>query len=202
MAGAARRPLPRAFYLRPTVEVARDLLGKQLVRRSPEGTAAGRIVEVEAYLGRDDPASHAFRGPTPRARIMYGRGGVAYVYFSYGTHWCMNVVTGPRGTAGAVLIRALEPAAGIDLMRARRGRAALFELCSGPGKLARALGITGADNGADLVRSHLVLEDGPAPAEIAVSPRIGITRNAEAPLRFFDAASPHVSRRARSRRAG
>jgi DNA-3-methyladenine glycosylase len=199
------RPLPRTFYVRPTVEVARDLLGKILYHRAADGLAGGRIVEVEAYLGEDDPASHAFRGPTPRARVMFEEGGRAYVYFSYGAHWCMNVVTERAGKAGAVLVRALEPLAGIALMQARRGRAvrdlaaerALRELCSGPGKLTQALAITRAEDGADLVRSPLFLAEGPSPAAIAASPRIGISRNAAAPLRFFDAASPFVSRRAR-----
>lgn len=187
-------PLPRAFYLRPTAEVARDLLGKVLVHRTAAGEAAGRIVEVEAYLGQDDAASHAFRGPTPRARIMYEEGGRAYVYFSYGTHWCMNVVTEPRGRAGAVLVRALEPVLGIDIMKERRLREAVLDLCSGPGKLAQALGIGAAENGADLVRSSLFLRAGAPPREVAVSKRIGITRNAEAPLRFFEAGNPFVSR--------
>jgi DNA-3-methyladenine glycosylase len=187
--------LPRAFYLRGTVEVARDLIGKILAHRTPEGLAAGRIVEVEAYLGREDPASHAFRGPTPRAKVMFEEGGRAYVYFSYGVHWCVNVVTGPEGTGGAVLIRALEPIAGIGLMRRRRGREALEDLCSGPGKLTRALGIGPALNRADLLASPLTVREGPrAAGRIGVSTRIGIRRATHEPLRFFEVGNPHVSR--------
>jgi len=192
--------LPRAFYVRPTVEVARDLLGKTLVHRTPDGLASGRIVEVEAYLGEDDPASHAFRGPRGRAELMFREGGLAYVYFSYGVHYCMNVVTGPAGTGGAVLIRALEPLRGVALMRRRRAREPLTELASGPGKLAQALAIGPEQNGLSLLKSSLSLQPGAAPASIAESPRIGITRAADWPLRFYDPASPHVSRRASSRR--
>jgi DNA-3-methyladenine glycosylase len=191
----ASRGLPGSFFLRPTVEVARDLLGCVLSHETPEGRAAGRIVEVEAYLGEDDPASHAFRGPTPRARIMFEEGGRVYVYRSYGAHWCMNVVCEPRGRAGAVLVRALEPVEGVDLMRARRGRDDLEALCSGPGKLAQALGIDLSHNGGCLRTGVLRLGRGVPPAEIAVSARIGITRNADAPLRFFEAGSRFVSRR-------
>ncbi len=199
----AARPLPRSFYRRPTVEVARDLLGKVLRHATPAGAAAGRIVEVEAYLCEEDPASHAFRGPTPRSRIMFEEGGRAYVSFSYGMHCCMNVVCHPRGAAGAVLLRALEPfGEGIDLMRRRRGREAEADLCSGPGKLTQALGITLAENGADLVRSALtiVAEDGrlagrpPDALAIEASPRIGISRAQDRPLRFFVPGHPCVSR--------
>jgi DNA-3-methyladenine glycosylase len=194
------RSLPRAFYVRPTVDVARDLLGKVLVHETAEGVAAGRIVEVEAYLGPDDPASHAFRGPRGRAWVMFEAGGRAYVYFSYGVHWCMNVVTAPAGTGGAALVRALEPVAGIDLMRRRRGREALADLASGPGKLAQALAIGPAENALDLVprsrgaRPALTILDGDAPAAIDATPRIGITRAAEWPLRFLERGSAFVSR--------
>lgn len=188
--------LPRSFFVRPTIEVARELLGKTVIHRTPEGLAAGRIVEVEAYLGEDDPASHAFRGPRGRAEMMFREGGVAYVYFSYGVHWCANVVTGAPGVGGAVLIRALEPTQGLALMRRRRGREPLTDLTSGPGKAAQALGIGPAQNGADLVRSPLAILAGPAPDAIAVSPRIGITRAADWPLRFYVPGSPFVSRRA------
>lgn len=194
------RALPRRFYLRPTVEVARDLLGKVLRHETHEGVAAGRIVEVEAYLGEADPASHAWRGPTPRARVMFEEGGRAYVYFSYGAHWCMNVVTEEEGTAGAVLIRALEPIEGLDLMRARRGRAVVHELCSGPGKLTQALAIDREQNRADLVRSSLTVRDGPPPAAIAASPRIGVSRAREALLRFYEPGNPHVSAKGGGRR--
>lgn len=186
--------LPRSFFTRDTVTVARALLGTVLQHRTSEGVAAGRIVEVEAYLGEDDPASHAFRGPRGRAEMMFRQGGVAYVYFSYGVHWCMNVVTGPAGHGGAVLIRALEPTAGIALMQRRRGRDEPTALASGPGKLAQALGIARAQNGADLVSSSLSVLAGPAVEEVAVSPRIGISRAADWPLRFFVPGNAHVSR--------
>lgn len=187
--------LPRSFYTRDPVTVARALLGQFLEHRTPEGVAAGRIVEVEAYLGEDDPASHAFRGAQGRAEVMFREGGIAYVYFSYGVHWCMNVVAGPAGVGGAVLLRAVEPVEGITLMQRRRGRDALTDLGSGPGKLAQALGIGRQQNGADLMRSELRILEGPAAPDIAVSPRIGITKAADWPLRFYLADSPHISRR-------
>ncbi len=166
-----------------------------LRHETAEGVAAGRIVEAEAYLGTEDPASHAYRGPSGRAWVMFEAGGCAYVYFSYGTHWCMNVVAGPKGVGGAVLIRALEPLEGLDLMRARRGRDAPEDLCSGPGKLARALGIGPEQNAADLRASALTVRKAPfPPGEIAVSPRVGISRAVDAPLRFFERGNPHVSR--------
>jgi DNA-3-methyladenine glycosylase len=189
------KPLPLSFFTRPTVEVARDLLGKALVRRMPEGVAAGRIVEVEAYLGEgEDPASHAHRGPRGRAAVMFERGGIAYVYLSYGVHRCANVVTGRRGEGGAVLIRALEPLLGEALMRARRGVAERRALASGPGKLTQALAIGEAENGACLRRSTLIVAEGPPPARIEATPRIGITRAADWPLRFVEAGSAFLSR--------
>lgn len=191
-------PLPRAFYDRPTLDVAPDLIGTIIVCRTPEGVAAGRIVEVEAYLGREDPASHAYRGPTPRAKIMYGEAGHAYVYFSYGMHACMNVVTDREGVGGAFLLRAIEPIAGLDLMRRRRGRDAPKDLGSGPGKLTAALGITLAMNGTDLTTGagplHLAARDRP-PGPIERSVRIGISRARDLPYRFFEAGNPCVSRR-------
>jgi DNA-3-methyladenine glycosylase len=189
--------VPREFYARPTVAVAQDLLGLVLRHATLEGTAAGRIVEVEAYLGLDDPASHAYRGPTPRARVMFGPPGHAYVYVSYGVHACMNVVCETPGVAGAVLIRALEPVAGLALMRRRRGVADPRALCSGPGKLTQALGVTLALNEADLVRPPLTIgrfRGARAPAAIAAGPRVGITAARDWPLRFFEAGSPFVSR--------
>ncbi len=198
-------PLPRSFFARPTIEVARDLLGLVLRHESPEGPAAGRIVEVEAYLGRDDPASHAYRGPTPRARIMYGPPGHAYVYLSYGVNHCVNVVCEPDGTAGAVLLRALEPVLGLDLMARRRGCTDPRGFCSGPGKLARALGIDLARNGADLTRPPLSVEDGRlalAPARIETSGRVGLRVAADRPLRFVEAGSRFLSRGPGFGRAG
>jgi len=175
--------LKRGFYERPTIEVARALLGKVLVH---EGTA-GIIVETEAYLGGDDLASHSARGITNRTRVIFGPPGHAYVYLIYGMYECLNIVAEPAGQPGCVLVRALQPVAGIEIMRQRRAAARRFEdLASGPGKLTLALGITRAHNGADLTRGPLVVRE-PAvqqPFEIAVTPRIGITQCADLPLRF------------------
>ncbi|MDO8835599.1 MAG: DNA-3-methyladenine glycosylase [Vicinamibacterales bacterium] len=153
----ARCP-PRVFYRRPTLAVARDLLGLALVHETPAGRTAGLIVEVEAYIGESDPACHAAAGPTPRNEPMYGQPGRAYVYLNYGLHHLVNVVTEPSGVPAAVLIRALEPVEGVDMMRVRRGvrrdgrPVAVHDLCRGPGNLTRAMGIGPAQNRADLVR--------------------------------------------------
>lgn len=169
--------------------VAPLLLNRLLVR---DDGRAGRIVEVEAYAGADDPASHAYRGPTPRNRVMFGPPGRLYVYFSYGMHWCANVVTGPEGEGGAVLIRALAPVAGLEAMRAARWRNQKRQvdrdLCRGPGRLTQALGITGEMDGADLLApgSPVRLEsDGTAPPPgPEMSPRVGITAAADRPWRW------------------
>jgi DNA-3-methyladenine glycosylase len=185
--------LPRRFYARGTIDVARDLLGKILVY----GPAAGIIVETEAYLGGDDLASHSAAGITDRTRVIFGPPGHAYVYLSYGMHDCMNIVAEPAGKPGCVLIRALEPLEGLDVMRARRPRARTDrDLTSGPGKLTRALGITRKHTGVDLTRGDLiVLSRSPAPTfRIAVTPRIGIVKCAELPLRFFIEGNKFVSR--------
>ena len=176
--------LKRDFYARPTLEVARDLLGKVLRHRTAEGTAAGRIVEVEAYIGEDDPACHAAPGPTARNAPLYGPPGIAYVYLNYGLHYLVNAVTEAAGSPAAVLIRALEPVDGIALMRARRSRLrwrqgkpapADHELCRGPGNLTAALGITLAQNQRPLTRPPLTIEDrGDRVAHVSWSPRIGI----------------------------
>jgi len=179
VAAASTRLLPRAFYLQPTLRVARALLGKILVRDGPDGRTAGRIVEVEAYRGPRDRAAHSFGSRrTARNEVMYGPPGRAYVYFIYGMHHCVNVVCQPRDVPEAVLVRALEPLEGEDIMRRRRGLpdAPAWRLCRGPGALCQALGIARAENGRDLTRGRLRLLDGasvPARA-VARTPRIGV----------------------------
>jgi len=189
------RPLPRAFFARPTLEVAPTLLGALLVRRLDRNVQlVGRLVEVEAYLGPLDPASHAYRR-TPRSAIMWGPPGIAYVYVSYGNHYCMNVVTEPEGTAGAVLLRALEPIEGIEEMRRLRGVQELKLLTSGPGRLTQAFAVDLSFNGADLTREGpLYLAEGTPPSRIASTPRIGIRRAADRPWRFIDPDSSYLSR--------
>jgi DNA-3-methyladenine glycosylase len=193
MAKAAGRRLSRAFFARPTIVVARDLVGCYLVHETARGRTVGRLVEVEAYLGPRDPASHAYRR-TPRSEVMWGAPGTAYVYVSYGSHACLNVVTAPAGTAGAVLLRAIEPVEGIGDMARRRGTRVPRLIGGGPGRLTEAMGVTLAHNGADLVRGRLYLARGPRPRRIAATPRIGISVAAEVPWRFVDANSPCLSR--------
>lgn len=191
--------LPHAFYARPTLEVASELLGKTLCRRTAEGTVGGIIVETEAYVSASDAAAHGFRGTTPRNAAMVGPPGRAYVYFTYGVHCCLNCVTEPAGISAAVLLRAVQPTAGLDLMRARRPRATRErDLARGPGRLCQAFAITLADNGADMAGPGVWIEptpDWPATTPIATSPRIGISRAADLPWRFFVASSPWVSGR-------
>jgi DNA-3-methyladenine glycosylase len=185
--------LPRRFYLRPAITVARDLLGTYLVSRSAGQALIGRIVEVEAYLGERDPASHAYRGKTPRNEVMFGEGGHLYVYFTYGMHHCCNVVTGPEGRASAVLLRAVEPVRGVDLMRERReggtrGRVSDAALTNGPGKLCQALGITRELNGADLCGERIWIGKTRGPRrrmKVARSPRVGISQGQHHLWRFF-----------------
>jgi len=186
--------LKRAFYDRPTIEVARGLLGKVLAH----GPTAGVIVETEAYLGGDDLAAHSARGITERTRVIFGPPGHAYVYFIYGMYECLNLVAEADGKPGCILIRALEPLGGLELMRRRRPAARTLEdLASGPGKLTLALGITRAQNGADVTRGALVVREPAEPraVEIQESPRIGITKCADLPLRFFIRGNRFVSRR-------
>ena len=174
--------------------VARDLLGCYLVHHGARGRVAGRIVEVEGYLGPRDPASHAFRR-TARSEVMWGRPGTAYVYLSHGVHACMNVVTEPLGRAGAVLLRALEPIEGIPMMRRRRRVRALRLLASGPGRLTKAMGITLAQNRADLVTGPLYVAAGAFAREaIVATPRIGISAATEQRWRFVVRGSPFLSR--------
>jgi DNA-3-methyladenine glycosylase len=200
---ARTAPLGREFFAGDAREVARALLGKLLVRN--DGRVA-RLVEVEAYMGMDDPGSHAFRGPTPRAAIMFGPAGRLYVYFSYGMHWCANVVCGPEGKASAVLLRAAQPLGRVDLMRQARshGQKSLRDrdLCRGPARLAEAFGITGSLNGTDLVaadsggRVLWLAGDGSEPAgRVLTTPRVGLsaTRAPGVPWRYVLAGSPWAS---------
>jgi DNA-3-methyladenine glycosylase len=200
------QPVPRRFYDRDPKLVARELLGKILIRRQGRKLLAGRIVEVEAYLGQSDPASHAFRGPTDRNRVMFGPPGFAYVYFTYGMHYCVNVTCLKEGTAGAVLIRALEPLAGIEEMAVNRDlnlsldigvAGGLKALTSGPARLCEALDITRTrDDGKDLtsLKSDLwIASDRSRAGEIACGPRVGITQAADWPLRFYVVGNAFVS---------
>jgi DNA-3-methyladenine glycosylase len=196
-------PLPASFYDRETEVVSRELLGAVLWCSSPEGIAAGRIVETEAYLGEHDPACHA-AGPglTERTRPLYGAPGIAYVYFIYGVHWCFNAVTRAHGEPSAVLVRALEPVEGLPLMRARRPAAKTDrDLTNGPGKLCAALGIGPQHNGVSLQAAPLMITRGiDYPEEaIVTGPRIGITKAADWPLRWYVADSSYVSVKNRER---
>ena len=194
------RPLSRSFYARDARELAPLLLNKLLVRQEPgEPRVAARILEVEAYLGGDDPGSHAYRGRTPRTAVMFGSPGHLYVYFTYGMHWCANVVAAKDGDAAAVLLRAAAPVAGLDVMRARRPKARTDrQLCAGPARLCQALAITGAENGTDLTRGPVrIVDDGIAPPDApGVSTRIGLAagRGDEHLWRWFVPGDPNVSR--------
>jgi len=194
--------LPRSFYDRDPRLVGPDLLGKVLVRRGGRKLLAARIVEVEAYLGAEDPAAHASIGKTPRNAVLFGPPGYAYVYFIYGNHYCLNVSCLPDGTPGGILFRALEPLEGIDAMYKLRGierGTDLRKLTSGPGRLAAAFGITRErDNGKDLTTSRsdlYIADDGSPPPEILITKRIGITKAADMPLRYIVAGSRFVSGR-------
>jgi DNA-3-methyladenine glycosylase len=186
-------PLPpklrRSFFDRPVLEVAPELIGATLLVNG----VGGRIVEVEAYH-HTDPAAHSYRGPTERNAVMFGPPGYAYVYRSYGIHWCLNFVCEQEGSASAVLIRALEPVVGIAAMQRRRGMADERTLCSGPGKLCEALGVTGRQNGLPLDRAPFELRARQATPEIAVGPRIGITKAIEHPWRYGLKGSRFLSR--------
>jgi DNA-3-methyladenine glycosylase len=190
--------LPSDFYDRPTELVARDLLGAILECHTPQGVASGRIVETEAYLGEEDLACHAAAGRTARTDPLYGAPGIAYVYFIYGMYWCFNAVTRAEGNPSAVLVRAVEPITGIDLMRDRRGIRARrdVDLTNGPGKLCQALGIDGSHNRMPLDRAPLLIRRGiPLPRDaVTVTPRVGISRSADWPLRWFVTDSPFVSK--------
>jgi len=190
------RRLGRGFFARPALEVAPELLNKVLV--GPDGRAA-RIIEVEAYRGGDDPGSHAFRGPTPRTEVMFGPPGRLYVYFSYGMHWCANVVVERNGVAGAVLLRAATPLRGLHQMRVERGSAARRsrDLCSGPAKLCQAMGIDGTHDGADLVVADhgisIRADNSAPPADVVQTTRVGLTKGAGSPWRWYVDGVPDVS---------
>ena len=193
--------LPRRFYDRDALAVAPELLGKLIVHDDPEaGRLVARLVEVEAYRGRDDPGSHAYKGQTPRIASMFARPGTLYVYFTYGMHWCANAVCGPGTQPHAVLLRAAEPLDGLDVMRTRRGERARrdTDLCSGPAKLTQALGLARPHDGLDLTRGRVrLVDDGVAPpTRPLVSRRIGIAwgRGDDALFRFSVSGHPHVSR--------
>jgi DNA-3-methyladenine glycosylase len=186
--------LSQKFYSRPTVQVAKDLLGQILVHETPQGVTAGRIVEVEAYLSKNDPGCHAARGMTPRNRVIFGPPGHAYVYFCYGNHFMFNVVTEREGVPGAVLVRALEPVRGSEWMAKRRG----FEsdsrhLTNGPGKLVQALGVSRSHNGMPLWKKPLYLQEAKRETGIGVTTRIGLTVGWNLPLRFYLKDSPFIS---------
>lgn len=190
------KPLDYSFYARDTIKVARELLGKVLVHKEGAAATAGIIVETEAYLGSNDPASHAARKKTPRNSVMFGNPGRAYVYFIYGNHFCVNAVA-HEGYAGAVLIRALEPVLGIEIMRKRRKQSDLGTLTNGPGKLAQALDITRVHNEKDLVKSNFFIADAGikiSRQKIASSGRIGIKEAEEMPYRFYIKGNQFVSK--------
>ncbi len=201
--------LTQAFYARGAEEVAQELLGKYLVHHSLTGEqTAGLVVETEAYLSTGDPACHAARGQTPRNRVMFGPPGKTYIYFTYGMHYCFNVVTAQTGIAEAVLIRALQPVTGIELMQARRGKTDIKQLCSGPAKLAQAMGFTLELNESDLVNGPIRFYTNPPnpdplnakqanleTPEIVATPRIGISSGQDLLLRFYLAGSSWISRK-------
>lgn len=189
--------IDRSFFDRHPLDVARDLVGRMLVSAAGGVTVAGRIVETEAYLGSRDPGSHAStKGITARNAVMYGEPGSVYVYFTYGSHHMLNLVCEPKGIAGAVLIRALEPLAGVDIMTTRRRGRSLHELCNGPGKLAQALGVDLSDNGILLGEGRLQVYAGMRPpvGELAISGRVGLTNGHDLPYRIYEANNRFVSR--------
>lgn len=191
-----------SFYQRPTEVVAKDLVGKKLVRtirnNKKHFRLAGIIVETEAYGYSDDLASHAYVGPTDRNKVMFGNVGRAYVYFTYGNHFCLNVsARRSKAEAGAVLIRGIEPVEGVELMRQFRPIDDIFSLTSGPGKITQALNITSSLNGTDMTNpeSEIYIESGKRPKGIVTTPRIGITRAMDKEWRFVDPSSPFISRK-------
>ena len=189
------RKLPKEFYIQNPVKLARNLIGKMIVKRTGNHLLSGIIVETEAYTGESDPASHAFIGKTKRNEVMFDEGGKAYVYFTYGNHYCFNVVAGKKGKAGAVLIRGVEPVQGVEIMKKNRNVNDYYNLTNGPGKFARAFGIDRKLYGKELIGDVIYITE---PVEkkkfqIARSKRIGITKNTEKLYRFFMKENPFVS---------
>ncbi|UCD93456.1 MAG: DNA-3-methyladenine glycosylase [Candidatus Zixiibacteriota bacterium] len=190
--------LTRDFYLRPTLTVARGLIGKYLVFKTGGTLLSARLVEVEAYIGESDPACHAAVGKTQRNEVMYGMGGFSYIYFIYGMYNCLNVVTEKEGFPAAVLVRGAEPVDGIDIMKSRYSNPVANKLTNGPGKICRAFGLTRKHNGLDLVGEDLYLEDRDyKPSKIERTSRIGIKKGTEKTWRFFEPTSDYVSVRQR-----
>lgn len=187
------------FYARDTVTVARDLLGQYLVVCGPEGVSGGQVVETEAYLGLNDPASHSSRGKTKRNAVMFGPAGRAYIYQIYGMYFCFNVTTDAPDVPAAVLIRAIQPAIGVELMQSRRPGQSLRNLCRGPSRLVQALGIRKEFNGTSVVHGPIRFVAGEKikPEDIVATGRIGVSQAADAPLRFYIAGSQYVSKRVR-----
>lgn len=183
------------FYNRDAKVVAQDLLGCYLMTDLPEGKAIGKIVETEAYLSIGDLSSHSFRGLTKRNRTMFGPPGYAYVYFTYGMHYCVNVVTREKGVGEAVLIRALEPVEGIDIMKRRRGVMDIKNLCNGPAKLTQSLGINLTHNGYCINCGPIAILPKAEPVEVVTTTRIGIIKSSDLPLRFYIQGNPYISKR-------
>ena len=188
--------LPKKFYLRSAVIVAKDLIGKYIFRNTGKEILSGIIVETEAYTGRNDPAAHSYNGKTPRNEVMFDEGGAAYVYFSYGNHFCFNVVTCKKGTPSAVLIRGVEPVNGIDAMKKNRGTDDLYNLTDGPGKFTKAFEINRSINGEDLSGDKIYITEPVLKKEFVIlkSKRIGITKNADKLYRFYAKDNKFVSR--------
>lgn len=190
------KPLPKSFYERDTAQVARELLGKVLVYRSPDGATSGKIVETEAYYGKGDPASRASRKRTKLNWLMWEKGGLLFIYMVH-AQWLFNITTEREHVPGAVLIRALEPLEGVEMMKQRRGTTNERNLTSGPGKLTRAMGITYAHHGRDITnpKSELMIASGgDKPVKIAYSHRIGVSADLKRKLRFYIRGNPHVSK--------
>ncbi len=181
------------LFQKDTKTIAQELLGMYLIHDSPEGKTIGKIVETEAYL-HNDPASHSFSGKTQRNAPMFGKPGTVYVYFTYGMHYCFNIVTAPENIGEAVLIRALEPLEGIELMKKRRNKEDVHILCNGPAKLVQAMGIQKAHNGIPLSHAPLYLSSRKEKTDVLSSPRIGIQKAMDKKLRFFIRNNPFVSR--------